>query len=153
MEARFETFTRQITSIYRSIQKIKSVEMTSFGLKGVHVLCTYFLSKHEEGLTSAQLCDMCGEDKGAISRAVSALKEKGYVTETQPDEIKKYRSIITLTDSGREVAKYETEKICDVLEKGGCGLSEEKRKSVYESLTLICKNLEQYINGLDDESR
>ena len=144
MEARFETFTRQITSIYRSIQKIKSVEMTSFGLKGVHVLCTYFLSKHEEGLTSAQLCDMCGEAKGAKSRAVSDL---------QPNEIKKYRSIITLTDSGREVAKYETEKICDVLEKGGCGLSEEKRKSFYESLTLICKNLEQYINGLDDESR
>jgi len=84
MEARFETFTRQITSIYRSIQKIKSVEMTSFGLKGVHVLCTYFLSAYKRtalryvrwGQRSDIACGFRFERKGIRHRNAARLNQE-----------------------------------------------------------------------------
>ena len=153
MEERFEMFMRGIASVYRSTQKIKSIEMTSFGLKGVHVLCLYFLYKHKDGLTSAQLSEMCGEDKAAISRAVLILKEKGLVTEAQPDGIKKYRSIITLTDAGKALAKTEAEKINNALDAGGKGLTDEERGKFYSSLFLIADNLEKYFKELEDGNK
>lgn len=149
MEARFELFTTGIASVYRSIQKIKSIEMTSFGLKGVHALCMYFLSKHAQGLTGTQLSEMCCEDKAAISRAVSILKEKGFVAEAQPDGVKKYRSIITLTDAGKEIAREEEQKIFGALNAGGNGLTEEERQKFYTTLYLIAGNLEKYFKELE----
>lgn len=151
MEARFELFTTGIASVYHSIQKIKSIEMTSFGLKGVHALCVYFLSKHSKGLTAAQLSEACCEDKAAISRAVSILKEKELVTEAQPDGVKKYRSVIKLTDAGKAIAKEVERKINDALNAGGTGLSEEERKKFYSTLSLIAGNLEKYFQELENK--
>lgn len=61
---RFETFATTIATINRYVQKIKSMEMKTLGLKGTHVMCLYSLGKHPEGLTATQLCRLCGEDKG-----------------------------------------------------------------------------------------
>lgn len=77
---RFETFTTTITQINRCIQKIKSHEIGSWGLKGTHVMCLYSLGKKPEGLTAAQLSKVCGEDKAAVSRTISELTEKNFVT-------------------------------------------------------------------------
>lgn len=153
MEDRFELFTTGIASVYRSIQKIKSLEMTSCGLKGVHALCMYFLYKHSDGLTSARLSEMCGEDKAAISRAVAILKERGFVTEAQPDGIKKYRSLITLTDAGKDVVKGKEKQIEGALNAGGRGLSDEEREKFYSSLYLIAGNLEKYFKELEDGNK
>ena len=40
---RFQTFTVLITSINRSIHKIKTEEMAEFNLKSAHVNCLYYL--------------------------------------------------------------------------------------------------------------
>ena len=39
MVDRFVRFVTSISQLYRCIQKIKSKEMTEFGLKGTHVMC------------------------------------------------------------------------------------------------------------------
>lgn len=148
MEDRFESFTKDITSIYRSVQKIKDMEMTEFGLKGVHVMCLYFLYKNPNGLTAKKLCDMCCEDKGAISRSIATLKEKQLVEESQSDLQKKYRSIIRLTPSGVLVAQKETKKIVNAVIVGGKGLSDDKREGFYSSLNHISKNLSNYVDNL-----
>lgn len=144
MQDRFETFIKETTAIYRAVQQIKNMEMTELGLKGMHVMCVYFLYKHPDGLTAAQLSEMCGEDKASISRTVTTLKEKGYITEDQADFPKKYRSVISLTESGQALGKIEHEKIVKVFQAGGQGLAEQNRAGFYSSLCLIAENLRQY---------
>lgn len=74
MEERFETFTVLITRISRSIKRIKADEMADFELKGPHVSCLYYLSQ-QDGMTAAELCERCDEDKAAISRSLDDLEK------------------------------------------------------------------------------
>jgi len=47
MNNRFETFTLLITSINRSIRRIKTETMARYELKSPHVSCLYYLYKQE----------------------------------------------------------------------------------------------------------
>jgi len=137
MQDRFQAFVTGISVCYKYIQKIKSVEMTEFGLKGAHAMCLFFLHSHPEGLTAAQLSQLCAEDKAAVSRSLASLAEKGYI---ESDE-KKYRSVIRLTESGKGVASHIDTMIERWVEFGGDGLSEQDREIFYNSLELISNNL------------
>ena len=68
---RFEQLTTGVSQIYKNIQRIKKLEMRSLGLKGTHVMCLYFLHSHAEGLTAADLCALCKENKAGISRILA----------------------------------------------------------------------------------
>ncbi len=139
MIERFQSFVTGITICYKYVQRIKSAEMTEFGLKGTHVMCVFFLYHHPEGLTAAELCQLCAEDKAAISRTLATLQSKGYIQSGE----KKYRAKITLTDSGVVLAK----KVDTVIEQwvgfGSAGLEEEEREIFYHTLELISGNLKE----------
>ena len=113
--------------------------MTEFGLKGTHVMCVFFLHHNPEGLTASKLCQLCAEDKAAISRTLAVLQEKGYIQSGE----KKYRANITLTETGRSLA----EKVDAIIEQwvgfGGDGLGEEERESFHHALELISVNLKE----------
>ncbi len=144
MQDRFQAFVTGISVCYKYIQKIKSVEMTEFGLKGAHAMCLFFLHSHPEGLTAAQLSQLCAEDKAAVSRSLASLAEKGYI---ESDE-KKYRSRIRLTEQGKKVAVHIDEMIERWVESGGDGLSEENREAFYSSLELISNNLRDHLEEM-----
>ncbi len=144
-QERFQAFVTGISVCYKYIQKIKSVEMTEFGLKGAHAMCLFFLHSHPEGLTAAQLSQLCAEDKAAVSRSLASLMEQGYI---ESDE-KKYRSRIRLTKRGEEVANHIDEMIERWVESGGVGLSEQDREVFYSSLELIANNLRGSIGELE----
>ena len=144
MQDRFQAFVTGISVCYKYIQKIKSVEMTEFGLKGAHAMCLFFLHSHPEGLTAAQLSQLCAEDKAAVSRSLASLTEKGYI---ESDE-KKYRSRIRLTEQGKKVAVHIDEMIERWVESGGDGLSEENREAFYSSLELISNNLRDHLEEM-----
>ena len=76
MKDRFEAFVTGVTVCYKYIQRIKALEMTELGLKGTHVTCLFYLSNHPEGLTAAQLCQLCAEDKASVSRTVADLRSR-----------------------------------------------------------------------------
>ena len=141
MEHRFETFTVLMASINRCIRKIKSEEMAGFDLKSPHVSCLYYLHK-TESLTARELCDVCEEDKANISRSIKYLEENGYLV-CHSRMQKRYQSPLTLTEKGREVGKYITERIDSVLKEASAGLSEEHRVILYQSLALINDNLQR----------
>lgn len=141
MIERFETFTVLITKISRSIRKIKTEEMAKFNLKSPHVSCLYYLFK-SESLTAKELCDICQEDKAAISRSLVYLEKEGYLTCYSKTQ-KKYKSPIQLTDKGKKIGKEVVRKVDSFLEDAGLGLSENERNVMYQSLCLICKNLEK----------
>ena len=138
MIKRFEAFVTGITVCYKFIQRIKNAEMTEFGLKGIHVSCMFYLNHNPEGLTAAQLCALCEEDKAAISRTVSDLRQKGYI---EHGEGRNYRAPLHLTRSGKEIAKQMDPIIESWVSVGGVGMTEEQRATFYESLALIASNL------------
>ena len=85
----FELLTGGITSVYKSIQKIKKLSMSEIGLKGVHAMCIYYLYTTPDGLTAAELCIRCREDKAAISRILSELKSFEMITYQQAAALRK----------------------------------------------------------------
>lgn len=139
---RFERFTVLINRVLRSIHKIKSNEMSKFGLKSTHLTCLYYLYRENGSLTAKELCDICGEDKAAVSRAIENLEEMGYVYCESKTE-KRYKSPLSLTDGGLALSKEIATKVDEFLNKASEGLDENKRKIFYESLTLISDNLQK----------
>ena len=96
--------------------------------------------KMPEGLTSANLCEMCNKDKAEVSRAIKALEEKEFITRKNTT-VNGYRANITLTKQGREVTYALRERIKLVVEKGGEGLTDEQREIFYNALSTISNNL------------
>ena len=148
MEERFETFTVLIARISRSIKRIKADEMADFELKGPHVSCLYYLSQRD-GMTAAELCERCDEDKAAISRSLDDLEKNGYITCTSGAG-KRYKSPLRLTERGKAVGRAIGEKVCDHLRQRGipatryhAGLSEAERQTMYRALALVSENLER----------
>lgn len=139
MLQRFEAFVTGITVCYKYIQRIKSAEMTEFGLKGAHVMCLFYLHHNPQGLTAAQLCQLCAEDKAAISRTLMTLQERGYI---QTGE-KKYRFPLQLTEEGTRIAVEVDALIQQWVGFGGDGLTDEERAVFYKALTHIGGNLQQ----------
>ena len=150
MIRRFKEFTKNISFAYKYIIKIKSAAIKEFGLKGSHVMCLFYIGESENGLTATKLCKLCGEDKAAISKSLSALVELGYV-ELENDENKKYRSKYFLTRSGKKVKNALDFKIADVVSDGGIGLTEEEREVFYSALQKIVDNLEMISHKFSED--
>ena len=146
MRDRFGAFVTGITACYKYIQRIKSMEMTEFGLKGTHVMCLFFLDSHPEGLTAARLCQLCGEDKAAISRALAELERRDYLHAQQVSG-KKYRVPLLLTPEGKEIARQMNGQIDQWVSIGGDGLSQQERADFYRCLELIAHTLKEQVEG------
>ena len=145
MIQRFEEFTSNISQAYKSIIKIKSHEMTEYGLKASNVTCLFYLGKHEEGLTATELCEKCMEDKAAVSKSLAVLKERGYVM--HQDDGKKYKLKYFITDAGKRVYEEISLIIADVVGRVGEGLTDEERNIFYKALGTIVKNLNELCKG------
>ena len=148
MENRFEKFTYLTFKTAKLIQRIKNIEMAEAGLKAVHVMCIYYLNKNKEGLTSKALVELTLEDKAAVSRALSLLKEKGYIEYSGG-----YNALITLTDEGKKLAMYIDEKSRIALNNSSYDISEDERETFYTTLKKIENNIEEYYNKLLTDSK
>ena len=155
MENRFETFTVLIASINRSIRRIKTEEMSEHGLKSPHVSCLYYLYKNP-AMTAAELCEVCDEDKAAVSRSLLYLENHGFLvreggtSEHIREGGKHYRSPLRLTERGTETARGLAERIDHVLEAVSIGVSEEDRTKMYRTLQQIDANLRNLCDGYED---
>ena len=143
MNQRFDDFVTGITVCYKYLQRIKSAAVNEMGLKGSHVMCMFYLRQHEKGLTASQLCDLCAEDKAAISRTLAELRERGYITSGSG---KNYRAALKLSEAGRKMAEQFDTRIAQWVCAGGDGLQEEDREGFYRSLRLIANNLRKNLN-------
>jgi len=141
METRFEMFTVLIAKANRCIHRLKTEEMTGYHLKSSHVSCLYYLYK-VNALTAKELCGLCGEDKANISRAIKYLESEGYVY-CEMSAKKRYQSALLLTEKGKRIGENLSKKIDEILIEASAGLTEENRQIFYQSLSLICDNLEK----------
>lgn len=141
MLSRYEQFSALISGLYRSIQKIEREEMVKYGFKGAYAQYLAAMNRHPDGVTSAQLCEICDRDKAAVSRAVADMEEKGLVLRTgQKDNL--YRARLTLTDAGRQAAEFVSRRGQEAVEAASRGLTEDDRKILYATLALISTNLQ-----------
>ncbi|MEE0967838.1 MAG: MarR family transcriptional regulator [Clostridia bacterium] len=141
MHKRFTQFTLLITRISRSIRRLKTDEMKKWGLKSHHVSCLYYLYC-SKSLTATELCEMCGEDKSALSRAIEALENEGYI-DCNIKAQKRYRSPLVLTEKGMEAGKRIYDRVDQVYKEASEGISEEDRRILYSCLDKICLKLEE----------
>ena len=97
-------------------------------------------------MTAVEICEVCDEDKAAVSRSILYLEQNGFLTRGDGGDGlrksgKRYRSALTLTDKGREAAARLAVRIDQTLDAVSHGVSEEERVILYRALGQIDRNL------------
>ncbi len=141
LENRFELFDVSVSLICKSIQKIKSEKVLQYGLKSSHVLFMVQLGRSEDGLTAAELSEVGHVDKAQISRVISELTSKGYVTKKSLHQGQKYKNKLKLTEAGRRVTHEINEIIVNVLETVSGSIPMSDLEVFYRTLFTISDNL------------
>ena len=141
MIGRFEQFSGFISGIYRSIQKLEREEMVKYGLTGAYAQYLVAMHRYTEGITAAELCEVCDKDKAAVSRIIANMEKKGLVTRKGQNK-NLYRALLFLTEEGKRTAQCVMERANIAVEKAGMGLSETERSHFYSTLGLISSNLQ-----------
>lgn len=144
MEDLFINFTVSIAKLNKLVQKIKSFEISKYGLQPIHVTCVYYLNKHLSGITAKELCELTLEDKAAISRALKTLQQKGYVKYTSHGR----NETVQLTKTGQAFAQKLGERINLAVKAGSVNITEDERAFFYNSLLEISNNLINYYQNL-----
>ena len=149
MEERFETFTALIAGINHNIRKLKADVMSEFSLKSTHLYCIYYLYKFK-ALTAKELCELCAEDKAAISRSIKYLEEEGYIV-CKNDAPKRYRTPLELTEKGRTVGEKIAKRAEHMLSFAGSEISDRDREVLYRGLYTINEKLIELCDRDEEE--
>ena len=104
---RFERFTVALAESSRCWHKLAGEEMKAYGLKGAHATYLTMLSRHPEGVTVQELCEMILKDKSDASRMLAILEEKGLVSKQGG-----YGGKVVLTEAGRAAAYQVRRRAC-----------------------------------------
>lgn len=139
---RFARFSYSISEISRLWHRIADEEMGKYSLKGSYSVYFTNLYRYPQGVTAAQLVELCSRDKADVSRAMALLEKKGLVCRVDLDG-KTYRAPLKLTQQGRELAEQINEKARSAVEQASLGLPDKKRVIFYEALELITTNLQR----------
>ena len=141
MLQRFEQFSTAISSVYHAIQKLERDEMVKYGLKGPYAQYLVAMARCPQGITAAQLGQLCDKDKAAVSRAITQMEQRGLVTRDCANN-SLYRALLRLTESGQQAAHYVCQKAKTAVEFAGKDLTDESRALFYTALHQIADNLQ-----------
>lgn len=139
MIKRFEEFTSAISAIYRDIQKIERDEMERYGLKGAYAQYLLAISHRPDGITAAQLCEICDKNKAAVSRILTEMESAGLVIRSANP----YKALLKLTQKGIEAVDYVKERCSAATVLAGEGLSDQDRSVFYATMHRIASNLQK----------
>lgn len=140
MMTRYEAFAGAISSIHRCIQKIERDEMIRYGYKGSFAQYLTAMTHYPDGITAAQLCEVCDRDKAAVSRAIAEMEEKHLICRSSAHG---YRALLLLTEQGKSAAEFVFSRAQAATQAVGKALSDEERSNFYAALTSIANNLDQ----------
>ena len=136
MNQRFMKFLGSIAAIEHAVEKIKKSEMKDYGLRASDVMVLLELAGNKNGITAADISRVCEIDKGALSRILKILEEKGYVVPEQGDG-RKYAAKLYLTEEGRKITDDMSRRIDRMVEEASADISHQERIRFYEILHEI----------------
>lgn len=155
---RFEKFSFAISELYRYLHTIMRDEMHTYGLKGPYATYFFALYRYKEGITAAELSDICFKNKADVSRAMTAFEHAKLIVR-EGGGPKSYRAPIRLTEKGRMIAEHLRERAQLAVSIAGKGLTDENRAVFYDSLEIIASNMRDICrdklpgaNDIDPES-
>ena len=138
---RFAKFSYSISEIHRCWHKLAAEELAPYGLNSPHAIYLKTLFDAEpEGITAAQLGEICGKDKADVSRMVAILEQKGLVRKVAVGK-NMYRAKLVLTEAGREAAEHVRRRASKAVEAAGADLDDETREIFYAALDSITRRL------------
>lgn len=140
MVERFERFSVMISEISRYWHKITSAEMEKYGLKGAHSIYLTTMARFPEGITAAQLCELCCKDKSDVSRMMGIMENNGLVVKEGGHQ-NRYNGVFLLTEAGKTAAEYVKQRAALAVSIAGKELTAESRANLYSALESICENL------------
>ena len=151
MVDRFERFSYALFEISRCWHKLAAEEMAKYDLKGPYIV--YLTAIHRnEGITAAQLCEVCGRDKADVSRAISVMEQIGLVRRENADG-KQYRAQLMLTPKGHEAALHLYHRASLAVELASQGYSDADRAVFWQVLDTVATNLHELSKqGLPDQA-
>ena len=115
--------------------------MVKRGYKGAFAQYLATLSRYEDGLTSTELCEICDKDKAAVSRIIAEMEEKGLI-QREKKAVRSYRSKITLTEKGKEVADFVAKRAHAAISAVSKEImTDEERVAFYSILDNVYKNI------------
>lgn len=141
MQGRYEQFSFIVSVINRQIQKIERDEMIKFGHKGAFAQYLMIMRHHPDGITAAQLSELCDKDKAAVSRVLAEMTEKGLVLRKTENDTA-YRAKLVLTEEGHRIAEIVSQRGMQAVDAVGNELSSEERKNFYSTLDYIASKLQ-----------
>ena len=141
-EDRFDKFYSMISAAFKSMQKLKNKYMVAYGLSSAHTMCLRHLSASPDGLTRTKLAKLCDIDKAQVSRIVSELCSKGYITEPDSENIN-YRKRLKLTSLGKDTAEEINNAVNDIVSYVSGDIPKEEMAAFYQTLDEICARLKQ----------
>ena len=139
---RFDKFYSMISAALKSMQKLKNKYMVAYGLSSAHTMCLRHLSAAPDGLTRTKLAKLCDIDKAQVSRIVSELCSKGYITEPDSENIN-YRKRLKLTSLGKDTADEINRAVSEIVSFVSGDIPKEDMAAFYSTLDVICNNLKQ----------
>ena len=155
MVPRFYQFTLLIEGIHKYICKLKFDTAPYLGVKSVHIFWIYELYTHPEGLIAAELAANSMISRSLISREIDRLRDDGYIamSETGHGKRKNYNARITLTESGKALAKAILEEAIQVQTAVSKGVSDEELAVFYVTLRKLHDNIRIVAKERESDSR
>ena len=140
---RFAKFSFSVAEIDRCWHKLAAEEMAKYELNSPHaVYLNALYDASSEGITAAQLGELCGKNKADVSRMITILEKKGLVQKVAVGN-NMYRAKLVLTEEGKLAAEHVRERAAVAVELAGSGLSDEEREIFYKVLDIITENLQK----------
>ena len=128
-----------VTGASRSITKIKTKYMASYGLGSTHTACMRKLYAAPDGITRTQLADLCELDKAQVTRIVNELVKNGYAVEVGRGS--GYKRHVILTEEGKKATAEINAIILDFNKYVSENIPSEDLSTFYKVFGEICANL------------
>lgn len=147
---RFEQFVSYISAIHRDIQRIERDEMEKLGLKGAYAQYLVVMHRYPEGITAADLCEVCDKDKAAVSRAVTEMEHHGLLSRLCSHD-SQYRALLKLTEKGKQAADFVCRKAVSAVKIAAAEIDDETRTTLYRALRSVASGVQNICKeGLPD---
>lgn len=141
-----ESFGYRFAMLYRINVSIYKNEILKLGFTPSLVPFVAELMHAKEPLAQHELSNLLAIDKGACTRALKELENKGYINR-YVNENKKREKFAELTPKGKIKAK----ELMAILKKSGSvfskGLGLDERKKILELMDIMIENGLEKING------